>query len=141
MFEAYIRGVWLHQCASDVELKKFETETLDRTFASLLTSIESLDSFGIGVLSAVKTRSWAAMNSYAHTGFAQVVRRNTEGTIEPNYDEGELLEVIAFSNRFAIMAAIEIAHVVMNNTLADELLDKAKTLSRLDSNPGVHVDA
>lgn len=134
MFEAYVRGVWLHQCASDIEIKKFAAETLERTFASFLSDIEKLDSFSSGVLSTVKRKSWVTMNSFTHTGFSQVVRRNREGSIEPNYDEGEVLEIVNFSGGFGIMAAVEIAHLANNEVLANALLVKAKEVSDLNAN-------
>lgn len=134
MFEAYIRGVWLHQCASDIEVKKFESDSLDRTFASLLSDIEQLESFSSGILSALKSKSWSAMNSFTHTGFSQVVRRNKEGTIEPNYDEDELIEIVNFAGGFGIMAAVEIAHLANNDVLANALLAKAKEVSQLSPN-------
>lgn len=137
IFEAYVRGVWLHQCASDVDLKRFETGALDRTFHSLIADIERLESFSAGVLSAVKKKSWSAMNSFTHTGFAQVVRRNKEGTIEPNYGEAELLQALDFANGIALMAAVEIAHLANDDALANELLEKAKEISKLSPNPGV----
>jgi len=137
MFEAYVRGVWLHQCASDADLKQFESDTLNRAFGSLVEDIEKLDSFNVGILSAVKNKSWSAMNSFTHTGFAQVVRRNKESTIEPNYEEAELLEAIGFANGIALMSAIEIAHLANNDTLANALLEKAKAISKLSPNSGV----
>ena len=140
-FEAYVRGVWLHQCATDIEIKKFEAETLKRIFASLLSDIEKLDSFRSGILSAVKKKSLPAMNSFTHTGFSQVVRRNKEGSIEPNYDEGELLEIVNFAGGLGIMAAVEIAHLANNKVLANALLEKAKEISSLSPNHPMHPTA
>ena len=134
MFEAYVRGVWLHQCASEIEIKKFESELLDRTFSSLLSDIEKLESFSAGILSTVKKKSWASMNSFTHTGFSQVVRRNKAGTIEPNYDEGELLEIVNFASGFGIMSAVEIAHLANNDVLANALLVKAKEIAKVSPN-------
>jgi hypothetical protein len=88
--------------------------------------IETLESFRLGTLSAVKESSWAAMCSYTHTGYHQVVRRNKETTIEPNYDDGDLLEVLRFADGIAIMAAIEIAHLASKDAFAVALLKKAK---------------
>lgn len=140
-FEAYVRGVWLHQCATDIEIKNFEAETLERTFASLLSDIEKLDSFSSGILSTVKKKSWPAMNSFTHTGFSQVVRRNKEGSIEPNYDEGEILEIVNFAGGFGIMAAVEIAHLANNDVLANAFLVKAKEMSSLSPNHPMHPTA
>ncbi len=132
IFEAYIRGVWLHQCASESDLKLFETDALDLKFHKLIEDIEKLDSFSSGILSATKKKSWSAMNSFTHSGFSQVVRRNKEGSIEPNYVEAELLEALDFANGIAVMAAVEIAHLATNDSLANALLEKAKELAKLN---------
>jgi hypothetical protein len=140
-FEAYVRGVWLHQCATDIEMKKFEANTLDRTFASFLGDIEKLDSFNSGILSSVKKKSWGAMNSFTHTGFSQVVRRFKGGAIEPNYDDDELLEIVNFAGGFGIMAAVGIAHIANNEVLANALLAKAKETSGLSTKQPMHPTA
>lgn len=49
-FEAYIRGQWLHYCASDDELAKFkERDKLDKTFGQLIEDLEGQEAFNVGV--------------------------------------------------------------------------------------------
>jgi hypothetical protein len=128
LLEAYVRGAWLHQCATDEDLKIFESGRFNREhpFASLVADLETLDAFSSGVLSAVTQKSWDALCGYTHTGFHQVVRQNTESFIEPNYEEAELLEVLNFADGIGIMAAVEIAHLASDDYLAVALLEKAK---------------
>lgn len=126
IFEAYVRGVWLHQCASDADLKRFSKNKLKKEFGVLIAEIEQLESFNAGILSAAKKRSWSVMNSFTHCGFHQVVRRNKEATIEPDYAEEEILEVVNFAGAIGLLSAIEIAHLAGNEALANEVLQKAK---------------
>lgn len=49
LFEAYVRGVWLHQCASEAQLYDFERDKLGLGFQTLLDQIEQLDGFRSGV--------------------------------------------------------------------------------------------
>lgn len=141
LLEAYVRGVWLHQCASDNDLKRFEVGSFDRTFGNLVEDIEKLEGFSVGVLSAVKKNSWAAMCGFTHTGFGQVVRRNKESTIEPNYEEAEVLEMLAFADGIGLMAAVQIAHLANDNALAGALLDRARAAAKLSPNPTIERDA
>ena len=67
------------------------------------------------------------MNSYTHSGFYQSVRRNKDETIEPNYDENEILEVLGFSDAIGMLAALQIALMAGNEEFAKELLDRSKT--------------
>jgi hypothetical protein len=140
LLEAYVRGVWLHQCASDDDLKRFEVGSLNRTFGSLIEDIEKLEGFREGVLSAVKRASWSAMCGFTHTGFGQVARRNKERTIEPNYEETEILEMLEFSDAIGMMAAIEVARLANDTALAAAVLDKARAKANLSPNPTVERD-
>ncbi len=62
------------------------------------------------------------MNSFTHSGFSQIVRRNTESTIEPNYDREEIDEAIDFANAIGILSCLEISFLTGNNELSMELL-------------------
>lgn len=133
IFEAYVRGVWLHRCASEADLERFKSDRLDKTFAILIEDIEKLDGFERCVLSATKTKSWNAMNSYTHSGYLQIVRRNMEATIEPNYAEGEIMEALDFANAVGLLSAVETALLSASEQLAYSVLDKAQAFWRVDS--------
>lgn len=128
LLEAYVRGVWLHRCASEAELAAFKADNLDRTFSELLEVIEKLPSHAEGELSDVKQKSWKAMCSFTHSGFLQVVRRNTALAITPNYKEQEIAEALTFANTFALLTAMAIASLSEDVGLAEDLLEKAKQL-------------
>lgn len=126
-FEAYVRGAWLHQSATDADLDKFKTDKLDKSFEVLITDLEKLEAFECGVLLKAKEAAWARMCDFAHTGVEQVIRRNKVASIEPNYDEGELEEALGFADAIGAMCAIEIAHLASNVTLANEIFENIKS--------------
>lgn len=126
IFEAHVRGIWLLRCASDDDLERFKKGKLDKAFGSLVVEIEKLDGYNVGVLSKVKSNSWSDMNSYTHSGFLQIVRRNTANSIEPNYSEDEIIEALNFANAVGLMSAIEVALLASRNELANAFLEKAK---------------
>jgi Family of unknown function (DUF6988) len=126
IFESYVRGVWLHRCAKAPELQRFKRGDVDH-FKELLRRVEAEEAFKDGVLSAAKQKSWKAMNDFTHSGYLHATRRNMEATIEPNYSEAEILEVLGFANAIGILSAIEAAEVARNDTLANDILEKAKT--------------
>lgn len=127
LFEAYVRGIWLHGCASNSDIERFKAGKLNKTFSALIQEVEGLDGFNIGALSAAKSTAWRAMNSYTHSGYFQVVRRNTETTIEPNYTEDEIMEVLNFANAVGLLSAVATALFAENEQLANAVLEKAKT--------------
>jgi hypothetical protein len=101
-FEAYVRGLWLQHCAKDVDIENFKKDKLSKTFASMIEEIEKVDGYKDGVISKAKNAGWTPMNSFTHTGFRQVVRRNTESFIEPDYGVAEIDEVIKFANAWRV---------------------------------------
>ena len=127
LFEAYIRGLWIGKCATDKEIEDFKKNKLAKTFATLIEEIEQQDGFQEGVLSRAKTATWKAMSSYTHSGFFQSVRRNKDETIEPNYDDDEILEVLGFSDSIGMLTALQIALISGKVELSNDLLEKSKT--------------
>ena len=126
LFEAYIRGLWLYKCATDKELDDFKKDKLKKQFDAMIKEIERQDGFEEGILSKAKSANWKAMNSYTHSGFFQVARRNKDETIEPNYANGEILEVLEFSDAIGILAAIQLALMSGKEAFAKDLLERAK---------------
>ena len=127
LFEAYIRGLWLGKCAKDHEIENYKENRLEKSFGTLIREIEQVEDFQEGVLSKAKTASWKAMNSYTHSGFFQAVRRNRDETIESNYEEDEIIEVLGFSNSIGMLTAIQIALMAGDEAFANDLLERSKT--------------
>lgn len=116
-FEAYIRGEWLAQCASDSAIEAFldakEPPKIDR----LLAQLEMLESFKEKMLSQIKEKNWRSMCGYTHTGGLHVQRWNTEDGIEANYSRTEVLEVLKFAEIFASVSVVGVAGLAKNEGL------------------------
>ena len=126
IFESYVRGCWLLYCASDNQIDKFKNEKLDMKLYQFIEDLEKHEAFSGGTLSHVKKTSYKTMNSFTHSGFFQVVRRNTDSTIEPNYSDKELIDALETADSFAILTAIAIADMGKNQNLALEVFEKGK---------------
>ncbi len=129
IFEAYIRGVWLYRCAKKSEVEKFKRGKLDKTFKDfgvLISEIEKVNGYEVGTLSQAKKTSWKAMNSFTHSGFDQIVRRITESSIEPNYDEEEIQQCLNFSSRIGLLSALEVSLMAKNKAVALDIVKKSK---------------
>ena len=132
IFEAYVRGVWLKWCATDKEVERFKSGKLDKEFGELVQEIEKLDGFDEGVLSDIKIKTWKTLNSFTHSGYAQVVRRNTESTIEPNYTDAEKIELLNFAMSIGLFTGMAIAYISGRNELASSMLEKAKLFWKVE---------
>lgn len=124
IFEACVRGVWLHNCATEQEIAQYKNDTLDRKFYSILQAVEQLEGFNEGILGNVKRKYWTAMNSFTHTGILQVSRRLSDDSLGPNYSDEEVLEVLGFSGVICLFAAQQIALLAGDLVLADTMLSK-----------------
>jgi hypothetical protein len=128
IFEAYVRGVWLQMCASETEIKKFKKDELEKNFNMLINEIERCDGFNEGILSAAKATNWLSMNSFTHSGFLQVVRRNKEDSLEPNYTDEEIIELVNIANALGMLSALQIALLAGKNKLVNDMLEKSKII-------------
>lgn len=121
-FECFVRGAWLHHCASEDELGGFlERDVIPLTFGHLIAAVEEKPEFPKGILSSVKDEAWKAMNGYTHGGIHQVSRRMQGDYIEPDFEDDALLEVIRFSGAMALLALGQIASLAGRKDLWDEV--------------------
>lgn len=127
-FDAYVRGVWLHRRASQGDLDDYGKDKHSLAFGDMVLQIEELEGFNGGTLSSIKTRSWKAMNSYAHTGYQQVARHNTPTDIGPSFEDDEVLELLRASDAFAIMIAQEMLLMAGDLKTANELTERMKKI-------------
>ncbi|MEX0805646.1 MAG: hypothetical protein WD688_20365 [Candidatus Binatia bacterium] len=129
--ETFVRGLWLLRCASEKEVESFTKDKIDKSFGDLIKEIEARDGYNVGVLSKVKKNYWGAMCSYAHGGYLQTVRRNTEAHITPNYSDDEKLEVVKFADTLALLAASEMFMMANRDDMAAQVLERMRAASVL----------
>ncbi|KAF0143717.1 MAG: hypothetical protein FD156_2452 [Nitrospirae bacterium] len=126
IFEACVRGIWLHNCATEDELIQYRNDNLRKGFNNVLQEVEQLESFKEGVLSSIKEEYWGPMNSFAHTGYFQVSRRLSADSLGPNYADEEAIKVLTFSGSMCLLAALQIALLIGDSNLSNEILGKIK---------------
>lgn len=66
------------------------------------------------------------MNSYTYSGFLQSLRRSKAETLQPNYNEDELINILGFSKAIGMLTAFQISLMAGNVELASELLTKSR---------------
>lgn len=102
LVEIVVRGVWILGCATEAEIKQFrEKDEIDHTFDEMAKAIDA--AAGIDYFHDLKKKSWAALNSYAHTGILQLGRRFTGDKISPSYKDEEKIEVIRVGTTMLLM--------------------------------------
>lgn len=108
LFEGYVRATWLNRCASDKQIQKFSEGWEPPRIESMLTNLRSANLYEIDWIKSFKDASWDSLCSYAHTGALQIQRWQTTESVEPNYSEAEVSEVLGYANLFAALASTEL---------------------------------
>ena len=128
VFEAYIRGIWLRECATDDQVQSFLKDDFRINFQAMIDDIEQIEEYATGVLAKAKKAGWPLLNSLTHTGFNQVIRRNTDDSIEPNYSEQDIETIINFVNSTALLAGLETTKLAKTKIelVQLEFIDKMK---------------
>lgn len=119
-FEGFIRGVWLLNCATDKQLTDYRNDKRMPEFGLLIAQVEQVQGFESGVLNQIKSACWSAMCSYTHTGIMQASRRHTKNTIEPDYLDEEIIQVVRLVDTCALLAFQQIAGIAGELELANE---------------------
>ena len=78
------------------------------------------------MLSVAKEAGWTLLSSFTHTGFNQVIRRNTDEHIEPNYTDEDISAIVKMVNASALLAGIEITLLAENSERSVGFLKKIK---------------
>ena len=125
LFEGYVRGSWLANCATDAELEAFQKDTQPPSISRQLQALEA-SGLGDGYLTKIKKCSWDAMNSYTHTGMLPIQRWNTADGIEPNFRAEENIQAMRFAGAFMLLSGLGIASLNGDEALAKRISEKFK---------------
>jgi hypothetical protein len=120
--ESLVRGLWLMQCATEIELARFKNRGIDKEFGTLIEEIEVRTSNR--ALSNLKSTAWKAMNDFTHTGFNQVARRHGPGSVGANYPEEEIAEALSVAGALGLIAAGGLIAMTGKAELADAAIDR-----------------
>lgn len=124
-FEAYVRGVWLHHCASEKEFGIFlkKRGRIDLEFGDVIKAIEkTAPGFESGLLTKAKNSIYRVVNDFTHGGPLQVGARNCGNEIVSNYAPKDVIDVVNASISVGLSAAVALAMVAENNVVANKLL-------------------
>jgi hypothetical protein len=99
LFDTFYRAHWVCGCATNEQVHELYNNDSFQ-FPRVSDMVQSIDERYASdtFFSSIKDSSWSAMCSYTHTGLLQLSRRFKGNTIEPNYSEGEIVEVLNSSN-------------------------------------------
>ena len=96
LYDAFFRAHWMLKCASDEQVEEIATSD-DFKFPKIRPMVQAIDeAYQVDTYFSdlIGDGTLAAMHSYTHSGLRQLTRRFTGHSVEPNYGEKEVLEVL-----------------------------------------------
>lgn len=120
-FEAYVRGVWYHRCATDTQVSLFIGGEQPPRINVLIEEIERLEAFDEKLLSSTKRQIWPNLNDFTHGGATQVKARCTVDEITQNYREEHIANLLIASANWSLLAGVALAAAVGTEALARQL--------------------
>lgn len=129
LFEAYVRGRWLAECASDRQLSRISAGKCPPEIGVLIAAAESETPAEEQLLSRSKSANWKALCDFTHTGGRHLQRYQSAEGIEAKYTVDEIQEALAFADAMALLSALGIATLTLHMGLADRLLAKSREFS------------
>ncbi len=127
LFESFIRGLYFLICASEKEIDLFERDKkIGKNFGQLIEDIEEKIDLKGGPFSKLKDSSYEIMNSFTHTGYQHLTRRQTSthtGAI--NYPDEERAQLLRCCGALVLQTGAHLSSIIQSNeNLTEEVMCK-----------------
>ena len=123
MHEGYVRGVWLLRHASDENVEKFESGKCPN-FPALLKDIGDDPETGGEFIKGMTELNLKSFHDLTHGGMEHVTRRAKDSSIEPNYDEEEIINLIKMRNQYYMLITCFLIQLANEQGSMEELIQK-----------------
>ena len=138
VYEGYIRGAWLADCATDAQREAFlkgeifqNQQGKKMEVADLIKDLELKEPYDENILSAIRDSAWLTLCDYAHVGGRLVANWNSGDGTSPAFTEDSIFHVLGLTGVFAAMAAIGLCQlpVPADEAFANRILEQVKNFN------------
>jgi len=129
-FETYVRGVWVHHCASEKQIADFLKGKGPAGVGKLIEELEKHKEFSCGTLGVLKKSIYNNLNDFTHGGAIQVKARNSTNEVVSNYLPEHVIGILEASTTLSGYAAIAIAKAAEDATLVNTLVEKYQEIHK-----------
>ncbi len=112
VFESYVKGLWFAEFANESDFDKLRNDEFKKDFFKMVNALENKNNNG---LKTAKERYWPNLNSFTHSGTAQLSRRIKDDQIVSNFDPEFIEQMLSFSNTYALLSFGQIAEMSGNS--------------------------
>jgi hypothetical protein len=127
-FEAYVRGIWLAQCAGDNEVDRAGHDDFP-VINSMIASLEKPGLLDSALLSTLKRDAWKPLNSLTHTGYQQIGPRLNKDGIGSYFDDDQIRVALNWAEALTILCAVAFAGLAKDDELALSALERARAVA------------
>jgi hypothetical protein len=127
LFESYVRGFWLLNCATEEEVDSFFVGKYPN-FPGLMKAISNDAKSGGAWIHNNKDANLPSFHDLTHGGSEHIKRRLTLAAIEPNYPEQEQVSLLKLGIEIRIRIGFELLSKKKNEESMEKLNEKAKIL-------------
>lgn len=117
LFESCVRGVWLHRCATEQDVSRYERDKLNKKMFELIADVDKTEGFEGNVFSKAKDQIWKSLNSLTHSGYEQLRRRFNGNIQEPSYSEPDQIIMLNHAKALAFISVYMVSLVSGNPEL------------------------
>lgn len=122
LFESCIRGIWLHRCATDNDLSRYERDKLDKKMFELIADVEKTEGFEEKTFSKAKAQTWKSLNSLTHSGYEQLGRRFKGNIQAPSYSDSDQMLMLNHAKALAFIS-VHMVSLVSDNSELQKVID------------------
>jgi hypothetical protein len=122
LFEAYVRGIWCHLCATPEAMIRFINSDAPPINA-MITAVESTEAFRHGELRQLKNGMWSNLCELTHGGMMQVAMRWEGDKIAERIDPQHAAALVNAAANISYLAALGIARLIESGAVALRLRD------------------
>lgn len=123
MHEAYTRGVWLLEHASDENVDRF-IRGKPPNVSQILKDIGDAPETGGAFIKGMSELNRDDFHGLTHGGMEHVSRRMSKSAVEPNYSDKEIKKLIRVRNQYSCLAACFLLIAANDNEAMKELARK-----------------
>ena len=125
MHESYVRAVWLLGHANPDQLDNFEKGICPK-LATLVKCIGDEPESGGVWIKGITDLNISAFHDLAHGGMEHVSRRVTANSVEPNYPEEEIINLLTLRNQYYYNIGVFLLAIFQEESGLNDLNNKAR---------------
>lgn len=122
LFESCVRGIWLHRCATEKDVDRYQRDKLDKKMFELIADVERTEGFEEQTFSKAKAKTWKPLNSLTHSGYEQLGRRFNGNIQEPSYSDSDQMIMLNHAKALAFIS-VHMVSLVSDNAELQTAID------------------